>query len=216
LFNNLVTVAARENNKRVGVGLELPTVLQRLIDEAVRNNSNVDSFREQLLAQPPWQKMDEDGRKSEAMLDLICDMLKLTESQKVSFFFFDTQVDDRNETMAQLIGQRVREKRYDVTFVLTVNIHANKAPRHPLMTKIVPMGHWLEQQGFGVHSYDVGYSEGESWVCIPECGVHHLKGWNMKADSGTRDQQGYDGVLFVGPIHSSPPAHDSLPSKGAQ
>jgi hypothetical protein len=60
--------------------------------------------------------------------------------------------------MAQFIGQRVREKRYDVTFILTGNIHANKAPPHPLTTKIVPMGHWLEQQGFRLHSYDVGYN----------------------------------------------------------
>src|SRR6516225_7784024 len=49
LFSNLVTVAAREKNKRIGVGLELPIVLQRLIDEAVKNNTKIDSFREQLL-----------------------------------------------------------------------------------------------------------------------------------------------------------------------
>lgn len=206
LFSNLVTVAAREKNKRIGVGLELPILLQRLIDEAVKNNIKIDSFREQLLANPAWQKID-DGRSSEAMLDLICDTLRLAESQKVSFFFFDTQINERNETMAQLIGQRVRQQRYDVTFILTGNIHANKAPRHPKKTKTVPMGHWLEEQGFAVHSYDVRYSEGETWACIPECGIHHLKAY-----SGAIDQEGFDGILFVGPIHASPPAHASTPS----
>jgi len=211
LFSNLVTVAAGEKNKRIGVGLELPILLQRLIDEAVKNNTRIDSFREQLLANPAWQKIN-DGRSSEAMLDLICDMLKHAESQKVSFFFFDTQINDRNETMAQLIGQRVREQGYDVTFILTGNIHANKAPRHPGKTQIVPMGHWLEEQGFAVHSYDVRYSDGEAWVCIPECGVHPLKGSSMPADSGVIHQEGFDGILFVGPIHASPPAHDSKPA----
>jgi len=211
LFSNLVSVAAREKNERIGVGLELPIILQRLIDEAVKNNTRIDSFREQLLANPAWQKIN-DGRSSEAMLDLICDMLKHAESQKVSFFFFDTQINDRNETMAQLIGQRVREQGYDVTFILTGNIHANKAPRHPGKTQIVPMGHWLEEQGFAVHSYDVRHSDGEAWVCIPECGVHPLKGSSMPADSGAIHQEGFDGILFVGPIHASPPAHDSKPA----
>jgi hypothetical protein len=118
--------------------------------------------------------------------------------------------------MAQLIGQRVREERYDVTFILTGNIHANKAPRHPRMTKTVPMGYRLEEQGFTVHAYDVRYSDGEAWACIPECGVHHLKGWSMTTDSDAIHREGYDGFLFVGPIHASPPAHDSLPVKGAQ
>jgi hypothetical protein len=215
LFSNLVIVAAREKNKRIGVGLELPILLQRLIDEAVKSNTKIDSFREQLLANPAWQQIN-DGRSSQAMLDLVCDTLKLAESQKVSLFFFDTQINDRNETMAQLIGQRVREQGYDVTFILTGNIHANKASRHPRVTKIVPMGHWLEEQGFALHSYDVRYSEGQAWICSLECGVHSLKGSSMMADSDAIHQEGYDGILFVGPIHASPPAHDSLPLKGAQ
>ena len=215
LFGNLVTVAAREENKRIGVGLELPILLQGLIDEAVKNNTKIDSLREQLLANPSWQKID-DGRSSQAMLGLICDTLQLAESQKVSFFFFDTQNIERDESMAQFIGQRVREQRYDVTFILTGNIHANKAARHPGRPQIVPMGHWLEEQGFAVHSYDVRYSEGETWACTPECGVHHMNGWGMTADSGAIPPEGFDGILFVGPIHASPIAHDSLPLKGAQ
>src|SRR5262249_33625410 len=131
-------------------------------------------------------------------------------------FFFDTQNIERDESMAQFIGQRVREQGYDVTFILTGNIHANKAPRHPRNKKIVPMGYRLEEQGFALHSYDVRHSEGEAWVCTPEGGVYHLKARSMIADSGAIDQQGYDGVLFVGPIHASPPAHNSLPLKGAQ
>jgi hypothetical protein len=215
LFSNLVTVAASEKNKRIGVGLELPIKLQALIDEAVKKNTKIDAFREQLLANPAWQPIN-DGRSSHAMLDLICDTLKLAESQRVSFFFFDTQINDRNETMAQSIGQRVREQRYDVTFILTGNIHANRASRHPGRPQIVPMGHWLEEQGFAVHSYDVRYSEGDTWACTPECGVHHLEGWSMIADSGAIHPEGFDGILFVGPIHASLPAQNSLPLKGAQ
>jgi hypothetical protein len=215
LFASLVTVAAGENNKQIGVGLELPIQLQRLVDEAVKNSTKIDSFREQLLAHPDWQKIN-DGRSSQAMLDLICGALKLAESRKVSLFFFDTSNIERDQSMGQFVGQRVREHRYDVTFILTGNIHANTAPHHPQKTKIVPMGYRLKEQGFAVHSYVVRYSEGESWACTPECGVHHLKGSSMTADSGAIDHEGYDGVLFVGPIHASLPVHDSLPSKAAQ
>lgn len=215
LFGNLVTVATGEKNKRIGVGLELPIQLQRLIDEAVKNNTTIDSFRQQLLADPVWQKID-DGRSSQAMLDLICGTLKLAQSQKISVFFFDTSNIERDASMAQFIGQRVREQRYDMTFILTGNIHANKAPRHPLKMKVVPMGYRLEEQGFILHSYDVGYSEGDAWICTPKCGVHHLPGWHTTADTGAKDQEGYDGILFVGSIHASPPAHDSLPLKPTQ
>ena len=78
------------------MGLELPIILQRLIDEAIKNKTEIGSFREQLLANPAWQQIN-DGRSSQAMLDLVCDALKLAESQKVSLFFFDTQINDRNE-----------------------------------------------------------------------------------------------------------------------
>ena len=109
----------------------------------------------------------------------------------------------------------MREQRYDVTFILTGNIHANRAPRHPMRKEIVPMGHWLEEQGFALHSYDVRYSDGETWACMPKCGVHHLEGWSL-ADSAAKVPQGFVGILFVGPVHASLPAHDSLPSKGTQ
>jgi hypothetical protein len=80
------------------------------------------------------------------------------------------------------------------------------------------MGHRLEEQGFAVHSYDVGFSGGEAWTCSTAsgCGVHPMGAWRITADSGGIEQQGYDGVLFVGPIHASPPAADSLPLKRAQ
>lgn len=216
LFDNLVTVAAREKKQRIGVGLELPIELQRWIDEAVKNDAKIVSFRDHLLADPVWQKIN-DGRSSEAMLDLICDTLQLAQSQKLSLFFFDTSNIERDQSMGEFIGQRVRDQDYDVTFILTGNIHANTALRYPKMkkTKIVPMGYRLEEQGFAVHSYDVRYSDGEAWFCSPtECGVHHLEGWTLAASA--TDHEGYDGVLFVGPVHASPPAHASTPAKAAQ
>lgn len=215
LFRNLVAVAAGEKNKRIGVGLELPTALQAHLDEAVKKNTRIESFGEQLLADPAWQKFAnfKDGRSSQAMMDLISNMVQLAQSQRVSFFFFDTQVTDRDETMAKFIGQRVREHGYDETFILAGNIHANRASRYPGMKKrtIVPMGYKLQEQGFAVHSYDVRYSEGETWACMPECGIHHLQAYPVEID-----QQGYDAVLFVGPVHASEPVHESAPAKGVQ
>lgn len=207
LFGNLVTVAAGEKSKRISAGLELPISMQRLIDEAVKKNLDTGSFRAQLLADPAWQKID-DGRTSQAMLALICDLLRLAQSQQISFFFFDTQVAERNETMAKLIGQRAREQHYDVTFILAGNIHANRAPHHPGRPKIVPMGYFLEEQGFTVHSYVVRNGEGETWACMPECGVHHLEA----SPTGT-PPPGFDGTLFIGPVHASPVARSEKSTK---
>lgn len=213
LFSNLVTVASASSNKRIGVGLELPIALQPLIDQAVNKKTDIGAFRELLFANPAWQKFQDfkDGRSSQAMLDLIGDLLRLAQSEKISFFFYDTQINDRNETMARFIGQRVRDQRYDVTFVLSGNIHANRAPRYLGRGQTVPMGYWLQGQGFSVHSYDVRYSEGETWACMPQCGIHHLNGYPVGID-----HEGYDGILFVGPIHASPLAQGAASAKAAQ
>ena len=213
LFGNLVTVAAGEKGKRVAAGLELPIAVQSLIDESVKKNTDIDSFRQQLFAHPAWQKLQgyQDGRGSQAMLDLICDLLRLAQSQQISFFFFDTEVAERNETMAKAIAQRARDQHYDVAYILVGNIHANRASHHPGRPKIVPMGHFLEDEGFTVHSYVVRYGEGETWACMPECGVHHLEA----SPAGTAPP-GFDGILFVGPVHASPIAHGPAPAKGGQ
>jgi hypothetical protein len=215
LFGNLVTVAAGETNGRIGVGLELPITLQALVDEAVRNNATIDSFRGQLLAHPDWKKIN-DGRSSQAMLDLISNLLRLAQSHKLALFFFDTQINARDDTMAQYIGQRARAQHYDLTLALAGNVHANKAPHHPLLTKTVPMGYRLVEQGFVVHSYDVGFSDGEAWACTPQCGVHNMGDWNAVPDPSAKSQQGYDGVLSAGTVHASPIAHESGPAKAGQ
>jgi hypothetical protein len=201
LFANMVRVNVAAANGRIGIGLELPTLLQPIVDDAVRTPVSRDVLRSRLLRNAIWQSLN-DGRSSEAMLELVLDMAELAQLPNVSLFFFDTQVNERDDTMARLISERVQQGGYELTLILTGNIHANKAPQFPRHPSIVPMGWKLGQRGFRVHSFDVRYGEGEAWVCIPDCGIHHLKGATAIASS----QSGYDGTLYVGPISASPPA----------
>jgi hypothetical protein len=206
MFSNLVKVAAAGAGKSIGVGLELPLALQPIIDDAVRKHFSREVLRERFTAAPEWQKIN-DGRTSEAMLDLICDIATTAAPSQVSLFFFDTQVRDRNQTMAEHIATRLRERDYALTLILTGNIHANRAQHHPGFPSIQPMGWSLAQKGFVVRSFDIHYSGGNTWACIGTCGFHQLKAYGMKDERPTPPDEGFDDILFVGAINASPPAH---------
>lgn len=201
LFANMVKVNVAATKGRIGIGLELPAALQPIVDDAVRTPVPRDVLRSRLLRDATWQSLN-DGRSSEAMVELVLDMAELARLPNVSLFFFDTQVNERNDTMARLISERVQQGGYELTLILTGNIHANKAPQFPPHPQIVPMGWKLGQRGFRVHSFNVRYGEGDAWICIPDCGIHHLEA----RTAITSSQSGYDGTLYVGPISASPPA----------
>jgi hypothetical protein len=207
LFSTLVKVAAAGRSKSIGVGLELPFTLQAIMDDAVHGHFSRDVLRERFTTAPEWQKIN-DGRTSEAMLDLICDIATTAAPSQVSLFFFDTQVSDRNQTMAEHIATRLRERGYDLTLILTGNVHANRARHYPGLPSIRPMGWDLAQKGFVVRSFDTRYSGGNAWACIEKtCGVHQLKAYKMKDERPTPPDEGFDDILFVGAINASLPVH---------
>lgn len=202
LFGNLAKVTTAATNKPVAVGFELPIALQPLIDDAIRHHAAADVIREQIVGRPSWQAIH-DGRSSEAMLDLICEMVDLAQKSRLSMFFFDTQESPRDDALGRRISTQVREGHYEVTLILIGNVHANTAPQHPKIPAIHPTGWRLTQEGFKVRSFEVGHSGGEAWLCTPECGVHQLKPY------ATSQEAGYDGLFNVGPISASRPARAS-------
>ncbi len=208
IFGNLAKVTAAAANKPIGVGFELSIALQPVIDNVARQHASHDECRSHLTAAPEWQKFEEykDGRTSEAMLDVICELASQADSSRVSVFFFDTEIAERNETMAQAIATRIRKMNYGVTLVLTGNIHANRAPAMPGRPSIRPMGWFLAKRGFEVRSFDTRYNDGDTWACIGPCGVHHLAGNAMRQGKAVPPAEGYDGTVFVGAITASPPA----------
>jgi hypothetical protein len=199
LFTNLATAAAVQSASPIAIGLELPVTLQKIVDD-VTDAFDASAFRERLVQDAAWQQIN-DGRSSEAMADLISDVVKLSRTRRASVFFFDTQTGTRDEALAQFIANRVKSHNEAVTLVLTGNIHASVAPRFPRIPSIEPMGHRLIAQGLKVVSLNVTYSGGDAWVCIPECGLHKMNG-----NAGSPASGGYDDTLYVGSISASPPA----------
>lgn len=212
MFGNLVKAASASEEKPIGVGLEWPVELQPILDDAVRERASCSAFRQRLTAAPAWEKFAQfkDGRSSEAMLDLLCEMVALGGRSRVAVFFFDTHLfatrfDDADEKMAQAIAAHVRKQRLGLTLVLTGNIHANRAPHVPGRPAIRPMGWFLAKQGFVVRSFDTRYNDGDTWACIGPCGVHHLTGNAMRDGKPVPPAEGYDDTLFLGTITASPP-----------
>lgn len=210
MFGNLAKVTAAAARKPVGVGFELSVALQPVIDDVVLQHASSDQCHERLTAAPAWQKFKgyKDGRTSQAMLDLICELASQADSARVSVFFFDTEIAERNETMAQAIATRIRKMNYGVTLILTGNIHANRAPAMPGRSSIRPMGWFLAKRGFEVRSFDTRYNDGTTWACLDLCGVHHFSGNAIREGKPVPPGEGYDGTLFLGPITASPPAKD--------
>lgn len=210
MFANLAKVIAAAARKPVGVGFEWPVALQPIIEDVARQHASRDTCRQHLMAASEWKKFADykDGRSSEAMIDVICELASQGDSIHVSVFFFDTEKPERNETMAQAIARRIRSRKYAMTLILTGNIHANRAPHVPGRSSIQPMGWFLSKQGFGVHSFDTRYNDGETWACIGTCGVHHLIGNAMREGKPVPPSEGYDDTLFLGPITASPPAKE--------
>jgi hypothetical protein len=205
LFGDLVKVAAGSATAPIAVGLELPISLQPVLDQAVRERATCEQLRDRLFHSPSWQKLN-DGRGSEAMLELLCNVAALAEQSKVSLFVFDTETKERNETMAHAIASTLERLKSAQALILTGNLHASTAKDIPGFSSFHPMGWWLLQDGFRVRSFDVRYEAGEAWVCIPDCGVHRLKSVIATPAMEAAQHNGYDDVIAVGRISASPPA----------
>jgi hypothetical protein len=206
MFGNLVKLTATKKNAiPIAVGLELPISLQPGLDQAVRDRATCEQLRDRLFQSPAWQKLN-DGRGSEAMLELLCNLVSLANQSQVSLFVFDTEIRERNETMAHEIASTLQRLKSAQAFILTGNLHASTAKDIPGFSSFHPMGWWLVQEGFRVRSFDVRYEAGEAWVCIPECSVHRLKSVMATPAIEAAQHIGYDDVIAVGRISASPPA----------
>jgi hypothetical protein len=179
--------------------------LQPVLDQSVKERATCEQLRDRLFQSASWQKLN-DGRSSEAMLELLCSVAALAEQSKVTLFVFDTEIKERNETMAHAIVSTLQQLKSAQALILTGNLHASTAKDIPGFSSFHPMGWWLLQEGFRVRSFDVRYEAGEAWVCIPECGVHKLRGVIATPAMEAAQHIGYDDVIAVGHISASPPA----------
>jgi hypothetical protein len=196
------------------LGLEIPRQEQERIDAFLRSDGGARA-RATLTGGAFWVREQQDGRSSEAMLQLIDAVRALRHSGRdIHVVCFDDVAEDgdardRDARMAQALRTALATERHRRAVALMGNYHARIGRGAP----------WNAQQEFlGWHlrdlspqSVDVGAPTGSSWVCNPDCGVYRFGADRAPGDGALRmaaqaDEKGYVGTLTLPHFTASPPA----------
>lgn len=210
----LFALACRASRRiPVRIGLEIPTAEQERIDQFFR-----DGDREQLLAGPFWHRSLQDGRSSEAMLELLDQVRQLRELDvDINVFAFDrppSQGRTRDGEMAQCIGEALDEEPQARFLILVGNVHARTVQGVPWNPTYLPMGAFLDAC-YPLISLNLSYRGGTAWTCTGdpiECGVHQVSSHPDQGEDDFavlydgRNKAGYDGELYVVELTAAPPA----------
>jgi hypothetical protein len=207
-----IACAALEHDLDVTVGLEIPQSENERIERYLRS-AGTPWDHAQLLAGDFWQRDNQDGRSSQAMLDLIEALRALRdETDRVEVVVIDNPVaaQGRDRFMAQWLKLAIMDDPQRLFITLTGNMHNGLKP---FDDERAPMGHYLSQllPRTEIVSLEITHSGGTAWVCTPqECGIVRLRG-DPSFEPGIErfahvDQQGYSGRIHVGAVEASPPA----------
>jgi hypothetical protein len=219
------------NGTPVTVGLELPLENQERVATFIRSAGTDDDWLK-LMEAPFWRSPFPDGRSSEAMANLLEQLRKLrAQGLDVDAFVFDSpelKGQPHEDAMAAAVLSHVRKAPERFFMVVSGNIHPRTIKGLPWDENYRPMGLLLSKQLKSVVSLDVAYDSGSAWICAVgkqsqklECGVQPARGKD-NGDRyfvhlfGKRNEAGYHGVFYVGPISASEPAvHRGLGRPGA-
>jgi hypothetical protein len=206
---------------QVEVGLEIPRTDQAGVD-AFLQSQGAPSDVESLIASSFWSRDFQDGRSSQARVDLL-ERLRVLIAQGLPLhvFLFDVDVASeqaqREKAMADSIAAQARLHSQALTMVLVGEVHAWKTKGAPWDADFVPMGLQLAESGLEVHSLGRSTPAGTAWVCTgvsaADCTERDTKafgGWSS-AHSGIEllsepSARGYDGMYATPTLTASPPA----------
>ena len=209
----------------VVVALEQPVPGQAEIDTYLASEGGEEA-RDALLAGPFWRSGYQDGRASQAMLELIEDVGGLRRSGlRAGVVLFDTggagggQARDRG--MADRLAELVAEETEAVTLILTGNVHSRTERGRPGNADFEPMGYLLRRRlaADRVVSLMQAHGNGTAWICSRDCGVTELGGrrgerpWRVEVAG--EPPPGHDGWYRIGEITASPPARLSPAERAA-
>ncbi len=200
------------------VGLEIPRVEQAAIDRFLASNGSPRD-REALVRGPHWHRAGQDGRSSQAIVDLIERVRALRQQGLAAeVLAFDNEKyeawNDRDAGMARTILERAAAAPASFVVTLTGNLHNRITPGLPWDQSLVPMGVHVKAGHARTLSLDVRYEGGATWMCEPDgsCGAKELPRKDFPYDGRAIDtseparRPGNDGVFFVGTLSASPPA----------
>jgi len=212
---NAACLAARSGTP-VTVALEIPDPEAPRV-AAYLASEGAAADRAALLAGDFWRRTGQDGRSSQAMVDLIESVRRIArQGYSVRLRLVDREVEARDRFMADQVKAEAESAPGAVVLVLTGNLHTRTKDGTPWDPKRPNMGAFLVKDlpGRRVLALDVSYSGGDAWACIPDmqhCGIHPMKG--SRAGEAERavlyprvDELGYGGYYHVGKLTAAAPS----------
>lgn len=225
-----VVAAARARGLPVTVGLEIHREEDARVQAFLRSAGGQDD-RAAMLAGPFWQSSYQDGRRSEAMADLLDD-LRRRAGDDVGVTLFDrgrpaAGSAEREAWMAGSLASFAADHPERLLVALVGNLHA-RLTVGSLPGLSEPMAARIARQlpERVVRSLELASAGGTAWICSGRggCGEVHVAGTGDGDGPQVTlrkhpDPHGYSGTIRVGRIHASPPAEPtlrvSLPEPGA-
>lgn len=209
-FAAAVACHALREKRPVILALELPQVEQTKLDRYL-SSSGSSTDRDAFLESSFWSRSYQDGRTSEAMIELVEAARKLISSKAdLTVIYIDRPEarQNRDQVMADRIIQAAAKSPDSLIITLVGNLHARITPGDKWMGSrlLEPM------KSRDIISLNLRHSGGSAWICLSgePCGVQELGGRGQAGapQVSLDDAAGprYSGWFDVGPISASPPA----------
>jgi hypothetical protein len=204
---DLACLAARQGGS-VRVGLEIPVEEDPRIKVFLASAGALGD-REALLKGAFWTDSFQDGRRSEAMLELLQSLRGLrTNGADIQVVPFDGPATDRDQAMAERLWAAFTREPKATFIMLSGNLHARKTSgAHKFMAS------YLLEKGATLTTLDARYGAGSTWICDmsrpPECGPIAFGEGAGKQQTITLkrfDEGAYDGFFELPTPVFSPPA----------
>ena len=212
----------------VVIGLEYPEQEQESLERFL--NSGATDAAKALLEQPFWQRSMQDGRTSQAMMDMLDRMRGLIrDSGRIRVVAFDRTIrlapgetpsaSLRDQLMANVLNEKVGERstgEFKVLFAGNAHVRKTKGLPFPNLPADVRD---RENLGYLLRDWDllhlnVRISGGTMWTCQERgCGNQTMPMHGPDVDTVSiklsSADPAYDGYYDVGHTTASPPAHPS-------
>lgn len=196
------------------LALEIPITEQTRIDHFLASSGDKTAVT-QLVSSDYWTFPMQDGRRSQAMVDLLARVRRWKqEGFPIEVVAFDAEVSpsEREAAMAAQLAAARRRRPDAVFLVVTGDLHAMRTPTPDFQPMAARFQSLVGPSR--VLSLRMVHAGGSAWICTEECGPHQLESQRHVARSVNLFEDargGFDGEFSVGSLHASPPAVQSPP-----
>ncbi len=225
IVGNMMCAAAATGNE-VTLGLSIPAAEQKRIDRYLAS-PGTPADQDELLTGDFWHRPYQDGRSSQAVVNLI-DRVRSWRAWGLPIFLvaYDTAFGNGNVRYAAQANawQKRRQARPDELFlILAGNMHVRTVRGAPWDPDFQPLGFRLATSGFHLLALDLSYADGSRrWGCDVDnlsslyCEVVNSTPSDRVAERAglnpyirlfhQLNEDGYHGLLYVGTLMPSYPA----------